>query len=159
MRRPSFLLAGALLVGAPAVFSGCGGSVGTITVGEPAAVRAPAAVPAATIEVGPGAVRHVALRSGYRVAIRVTPNRASKPNRVAVSVTQYGVPVSGARVRLSASMLTMDMGTARYTLAGGGTYAVTTPAWLMPGLWGLAVTVRPPGGPALSFGLADTMRS
>jgi hypothetical protein len=159
VRRPSFLLAGALLVGAPAVFTGCGGSVGTITVGEPAGVRAPAAVPAATIEVGPGAVSHAVVRGGYRVAVRVSPNRASKANRVVVSVTQAGMPVSGARVRLSASMLTMDMGTARYALTGDGTYAVRTPAWLMPGLWELAVTVRPPGGPALSFGLADDMRS
>jgi hypothetical protein len=78
---------------------------------------------------------------------------------VAVSVSRYGAPVAGASVHLSASMLTMDMGTARYSLAGGGTYAVTTPAWLMPGLWELAVTVRPPGGPALSFGLADELRS
>lgn len=158
MRRSS-LIAGALLVGAPALFSGCGGSVGTITVGEPAGVRAPAAVPAATIEVGPGTVRRVVVRGGYRVSVRVTPNRASKANRVVVSVSQDGVPVSGARVGLTASMLTMDMGTARYELAGDGTYAVRTPAWLMAGLWELGVTVRPPGGPALSFGLADDMRS
>jgi hypothetical protein len=158
VRRPS-LVAGALLVGAPALLTGCGGSVGTITVGEPAGVQAPAAVPAATIEVGPGAVSHAVVRGGYRVAVRVTPNRTSKPNRVVVSVSRDGEPVGGARVRLSASMLTMDMGTAKYDLAGDGTYAVTTPAWLMPGLWELAVTVRPPGGPAVSFGLADDMRS
>lgn len=157
MRR-SDLIAGALLVGAPALFSGCGGAVGTITVGEAAGVQAPAAVPAATIEVGPGAVRHVVLRGGYRVAIHVTPNRASRANRVVVAVSQDGVPVAGARVALSASMLTMDMGTARYRLSGEGTYAVRTPAWLMPGLWELAVRVQPPGGPALSFGLADDLR-
>jgi hypothetical protein len=157
--RRSSLIAGALLVGAPALLTGCGGSVGTITVGEPAGVQAPAAVPAATIEVGPGVVRHAVVRGGYRVAVHVAPNRATKPNRVVVTVSQDGVPVSGASVRLSASMLTMDMGTAKYDLAGDGTYAVTTPAWLMPGLWDLAVTVRPPGGPAVSFGLADDIRS
>ena len=41
MRRSS-LIAAALLVGAPALLTGCGGSVGTITVGEPAGVQAPA---------------------------------------------------------------------------------------------------------------------
>jgi len=157
--RRSSLIAAALLVGAPALLTGCGGSVGTITVGEPAGVQAPAAVPAATIEVGPGAVRHAVVRGGYRVAVHVTPNRASKANRVVVTVSQYGVPVTGARVGLSASMLTMDMGTAHYQLGGDGAYAVTTPAWLMPGIWELAVTVRPPGGRAVSFGLADDMRS
>jgi YtkA-like len=158
MRRHS-LVAGAPLVGAPALLAGCGGSVGTITVGEPAAAQAPTAVPAATVEVGPGIVRHVVVRGGYRVTIRVTPNRASRANHVVVAVSQAGIPVTGAHVGITASMLTMDMGTARYRLAGSGTYAVTTPAWLMPGLWELGVTVRPPGGAAVSVGLADDMRS
>ena len=34
-----------------------------------------------------------------------------------------------------------------------------TPAWLMPGLWELAVRVRPPRGPAVSVGLVDHMRA
>ena len=94
-----------------------------------------------------------------RIAIRVTPNSATRANHVTVTVTQSGLPVSGARVVLAASMLTMDMGTAQYRLTGDGAYAVRTPAWLMPGVWDLAFTVRPPGGPTLSIALADRLRS
>jgi len=158
--RSRSLIAGALLVGAPAALSGCGNSsVGTITVGAAVPVAATTALPAATLDVGPGAVRNVLRRDGYSVTIRVTPNRANTPNRVVVAVSEYGEPVTGARVELTASMLTMDMGTAHYRLAGDGTYSVRTPAWLMPGLWEIAVRVHPRGAQAVSFGLADRMRA
>lgn len=158
MRSPR-VVAGALLVGAPALLAACGGSSArTITVGGEVAAP-PAAVPAATVEVGPGTVGTVVVRGGYRLAIRVVPNRATSSNHVSVSVSQDGLPVAGARVGLAASMLTMDMGTADYRLSGHGTYAVRTPAWLMAGLWELAFTVRPAGHPALSVGVVDHMRS
>jgi len=158
--RSRSLIAGALLVGAPAALAGCGGgSVGTITIGAAVPVAATTALPAATVDVGPGAVRHVLRRGGYAVTVRVTPNRASTPNRVVVAVSQYGEPVTGARVTLTASMLTMDMGVAHYGLDGDGTYSVRTPAWLMAGLWELAVRVHPPGGPAVSFALTDHLRA
>jgi len=155
------LIAGALLFAAPVLLAACGGSTAaTITVGDVApAASAPAALPVATVEVGPGPVHQVVRRAGYRLTIRVSPNRATSPNRVVVGVSQDGMPVTGARVTLSAAMLTMDMGTARYDLAGDGTYSVHTPPWLMPGLWELAVSVRPPGGPPVSVGLVDHLRA
>jgi YtkA-like protein len=158
--RSRSLIAGALLLGAPAALSACGsGSVATITVGAAVPVAATAPLPVATVDVGPGAVRQTLRRNGYAVAIRVVPNRADTPNRVVVAVSRYGEPVSGAQVTLTASMLTMDMGVAHYRLTGDGSYSVRTPAWLMPGLWDLAVSVRPPGGTAVSVALADRLRA
>jgi YtkA-like protein len=153
------LTAGVLLCVAPVLLAACGTSTAaTITVGDVAPAAAPA-LPVATVEVGPAAVRKVLTRAGYRLTIRVSPNRATRPNRVVVGVSQDGMPVTGARVTVSASMLTMDMGTAQYELHGSGTYSAHTPAWLMPGLWELAVRVRPPGGPAIAVGLVDQMRA
>lgn len=158
--RSRSLIAGALLVGAPAALSACGsGSVGTITLGAAVPVAATSALPAATVDVGPGPVRHVLRRGGYLLTIRVAPNRANTPNRVVVTVSRYGAPVTGAHVTLTASMLTMDMGVAHYLLAGDGTYSARTPAWLMAGLWELAVRVQPPGGPGVTVGLADHLRA
>lgn len=66
--------------------------------------------------------------------------------------------MAGARVGLTVSMETMDMGTVHYALRGDGVYAARTPAWVMAGRWQLAVTVRPPGAAPLTVALDDRLR-
>lgn len=154
--------AGALIALVAGV-SGCGAAAGTITVGEPAPatpVSAPVQVAAgARRAVGPGAFATAILRDGYRVAIRVSPNRASTSNRVAVSVRRDGELVRDADVRLTANMEAMDMGVGHYQLDGRTLYSARPPAWLMPGLWQLVVSVQPVGGPAVRVALDDLLRN
>jgi hypothetical protein len=142
----------------------CGGAGRAVTVGavavpgapRDAAFRAPAG--ALTLHVGPGAVRAHVVRAGYRIRIAVSPNRASAPNRLAVTVVRAGRPVRGAAVRADAGMLGMAMGVASYRLRGPRVYAARAPAWLMAGVWGIAVTVTPPGRPPIHVVLDDRLR-
>ncbi len=108
--------------------------------------------------VGPGAVRVRLVRGGYRIAIAVSPNRADRPNGVTVAVVRGGRPVTAARVRVDAGMLGMAMGVASYDLRGSVAYRTRMPAWLMPGAWGLAFTVTPPGRPPIHVVLDDRLR-
>jgi hypothetical protein len=152
-----------VLIALAAAASGCGAGGGTITVGEPAPA-VPVVLPvhvaaAARRAVGPGAFSTAIARDGYRVAVRVSPNRASTPNRVSVSVSRDGVPVRDADVRLTANMETMDMGVAHYQLDGTSVYSTRSPAWYMPGRWQLVVSVRPAGAPRVDVALDDLMRN
>jgi hypothetical protein len=153
--------AAAALATAAALTSGCGATGGTITVGAalPAA-GVPAAVPVAhdAPAVGPGAVTATLARRGYEIGVHVTPNRATAPNRIVLTLRQDGAPVAGAHVALAVNMLTMDMGTARYVLAGSDDYAVRAPAWVMAGTWQLTFAVTPPGAATLRFALDDRLR-
>lgn len=165
MPRRSRLAAGWVIAAAIALPSaGCGSSGSAITV---AAVAAPGAAGSAafrlpagavTLHAGPGAVRARVASAGYRIRIAVSPNRATRPNRVTVALSRAGRPVPRALVHLSAGMLDMGMGVAAYRLAGSGAYAVRTPAWLMPGEWGLAFTITPPGRRPIHVVLADRLR-
>ena len=121
-----------------------------------AAFRTPAG--ALTLHVGPGAVRAHVTRAGYRIRIAVSPNRASAPNRLAVTVTRAGRPVRGASVGADAGMLGMATRVASYRLRGSVAYTTRAPAWLMPGVWGLAFTVKPRGRPPIHVVLDDRMR-
>ncbi len=140
-----------------------GGGAGAITI---AAVAAPGAqgtaafhAPAGAVTrgVGPGAVRTHLVRAGYRIAIAVSPNRASRPNTVSVALVRAGHPVTAARVRVEAGMLGMAMGVASFELRASAAYSVRMPAWLMPGEWGLAFTITPPGRPPIHVVLDDRM--
>lgn len=159
--RSATIPAAAAALAAAALTSGCGATGGTITVGAalPAA-GAPAAVPVAydAATVGPGAVTETLTRRGYAIGVHVTPNRATTSNRIVLTLRQDGAPVAGAHVGLAVNMTTMDMGTARYVLAGDEDYAVRAPAWIMAGTWQLTFTVTPPGGRALRFALDDRLR-
>ena len=144
--------------------AGCGSAGSAITV---AAVAPPGAAQSAALRVargahavhaGPGAARVRVAAAGYRIRIAVSPNRATRPNRVTVALSRAGRPVRGASVRLSAGMLDMGMGVAAYRLAGSSAYAVRAPAWLMPGEWGLAFTITPPGRRPIHVVLADRLR-
>jgi hypothetical protein len=65
-------------------------------------------------------------------------------NRLAVTVVGSGAP-SGR-------------GVASYRLRGPRVYAARAPAWLMAGVWGIAVTVTPPGRPPIHVVLDDRRR-
>jgi hypothetical protein len=161
-RRPVRRRALLALLPLALVAAACGSGGGTVTVGDGGVQLsgAPPPLPPAPhlVVTGPGAVHLRLSRRGYSLAFRISPNRPRSSNRIAVAVSRDGAPVRGARVSLAASMLTMDMGVARYELKGGGAYAVKAPAWLMAGRWQLDLEVRPPGERAIRVSFDDRMR-
>jgi hypothetical protein len=161
-RRPRALLA---LVPLALTVAACGSGGGAVTLGDGGVelsrtTQAAAVRPTPHLVVtGPGPVAARLRRAGYSLAFRVTPNRAQTANHIVVGLSRDGVPVRGAHVRLAARMLTMDMGVARYALAGSRAgYAARTPAWLMAGRWELDLTVTPPGGRTISVAFDNRMR-
>jgi copper transport protein len=102
---------------------------------------------AAQVHVGPGKVVAALSRSGYHVQVLVSPNRAVAPNSFAVKLTRGGRPVDHANVKLTFSMLDMEMPNQEYGLAqtGPGLYARKAPALVMVGHWGLLFDIHPPG--------------
>ncbi len=120
----------------------------------------PAVYPVATV--GPSAV-DTTLRAGpYRLHVRLTPNRASSRNTLAVTVTEAGKPLAGARASVSYSMPSMNMYnalTTALTRAGRSKLAANEPVLGMPGSWTMRFLVTPAAGRAFSVGLADWMHS
>ena len=119
--------------------------------------QAGAAVESKEAKVGPGPVSTVVDKSGYRLEVDVTPNRAAVPNDVAVRLTKDGRPVRGADVTATFTMLDMEMGRQSYGLreTSPGVYRLSAPALVMVGHWGLRFDVSPPGGTAFSVELVD----
>jgi hypothetical protein len=109
--------------------------------------------------VGPGPVG-VALPAGhYRIGFHLTPNLASQTGRVSVSLREGGRPVAGARVRMTVTMLDMNMGgfTVQLPERASGTYTRMFPVVGMSGRWGFRLDIRPAHGRAFSVALADRM--
>ena len=108
--------------------------------------KALAAIGHASGSVGPGPVTRVVEKNGYKIAIRVSPNRAAVPNSFSVEVSRNGEPVLGAEVTTSFDMLDMTMPRQTYQLSGGanGLYQRDAPALVMVGHWGLTFTITPP---------------
>jgi hypothetical protein len=152
----------AALAAVAATVAGCGAGPGTITVGDAAPPLLPSTVEATPVDVvtaGPGSVAvHLARRS-YDVGVRIVPNRASTPNRITVTLRRAGATVVGAHADVTAAMTAMDMGVATYALRGTTAYRATAPAWVMPGVWRLLVTVTPPHGTPIRLTLDDRLRS
>jgi copper transport protein len=96
---------------------------------------------------GPGPVATVVERNGYRVELRVSPNRAAAPNDFAVQLTRNGAPVRGAEVVATFTMLDMEMPATSYRLSESkpGLYAHSASALVMVGRWGLSFEIRPRG--------------
>lgn len=110
--------------------------------------KALAQVGEASAKVGPGPVAEVVEKDGYRLAIRIDPNRAAIPNTFTLTVTRGGRPVRGATVVARFAMLDMEMGQQEYELRERrpGVFEHSAPALVMVGHWGLDFEVRPPGG-------------
>ena len=111
----------------------------------------------AASHVGPGSVTTVVNRSGYRLRVRVTPNRAAVPNDFALELMRRGRPVRGADVTLSFLMLDMEMGQQEYRLSETrpGVYAHAAPALVMVGHWGLSFQVTPKGAQPFDVLIVD----
>jgi copper transport protein len=106
---------------------------------------------------GPGPVSTIVTRNGYRLELRVTPNRAATQNEFSVRITRGGAPVRGADVVATFTMLDMEMPSQSDRLAETqpGTYVRSAPALVMVGHWGLSFQVQPRGGRPFSVLLLD----
>jgi copper transport protein len=109
--------------------------------------KALASIGGAKAHVGPGVVDKVVSENGYRLAIRVSPNRAAVQNSFQVAISRGGRPVRNADVTVDFAMLDMEMGQQAYHLSetAPGTYGHAAPALVMVGHWGLSFQIAPPG--------------
>jgi copper transport protein len=119
--------------------------------------KALASVGGAKAHVGPGPVNTVVTENGYRLAVRVSPNRAAVPNSFQVGISRGGKPVRNADVTVDFVMLDMEMGQQAYHLAetAPGTYGHAAPALVMVGHWGLSFQIAPPGQKPFTILLVD----
>jgi copper transport protein len=113
----------------------------------PPPAKALASVGGAVARVGPGPVLETVNKNGYRLQLRVNPNRATVPNSFSLRITRGGSPVRGAEVVSGFTMLDMEMGSQSYALveASPGIYSRSVPALVMVGHWGLSFDITPPG--------------
>jgi copper transport protein len=123
----------------------------------PPPAKALAVAGSAIARVGPGAVREVVSRNGYRLELRVAPNRAAAPNTFAIRLTKDGASVRHATVIAGFAMLDMEMGTQTHVLPerAPGLYALSSPALVMVGHWGLSFEITPPGGQPFTVVFVD----
>jgi copper transport protein len=123
----------------------------------PPPAKALAVAGSAIARVGPGPVTEVVNKNGYRIELRVTPNRAAAPNTFALRITKDSVPVRHSNVIAGFAMLDMEMGTQRYVLPerAPGLYERAAPALVMVGHWGLSFEITPPGQQPFTFTLID----
>jgi copper transport protein len=119
--------------------------------------KALASIGHASARVGPGEVRTVVERNGYRLSFRVSPNRAAVPNSFEVGITKNGKPVRSADVSVNLAMLDMSMGEQAYRLPEHkpGRYGRAAPALVMVGHWGLSFRLAPRGQRAFTVLLVD----
>jgi len=119
--------------------------------------KALAEIGKAQARVGPGPVARVVEQAGYRVELRVAPNRAAVPNDFSLRITKGGKPVTGATVTSTFAMLDMEMGQQGYRLkeTSPGVYSRSAPALVMVGHWGLDFNVEPPRAQPFSVLLVD----
>jgi len=119
--------------------------------------KALASIGAPSATAGPGPVTEVVERNGYRVDMRVTPNKVAVPDDYTVRLTRNGAPVRGATVIATFTMLDMDMPTQAYRLAerSPGVYEHSSEALVMVGRWGLTFDVQPPGAQAFDVVILD----
>jgi copper transport protein len=123
----------------------------------PPPAKALAKVGGASAHVGPGRVVEVVNKNGYRIEVRVSPNRAAVPNTFSVRITRNGQPVRGAEVVSGFTMLDMEMGSQSYVLqeTAPGVYSRSAPALVMVGHWGLSYDITPRGEAPFSVLLVD----
>lgn len=119
--------------------------------------KALASVGGASLHVGPGPVAATAVKNGYDVRVRLSPNRAAVPNAFSVQVTKSGKPVRGATVFVTFEMLDMVMQNQEFRLSetAPGTYSHAAPALVMVGHWGLSFSITPPNGQAFTVLVVD----
>ena len=108
-----------------------------------------------TLRVGPGPVQETILVGGYRVEVSLTPNRSTSNGIVSLRLTKRGRPVR-ARVRLTTTMLTMNMGyTGVLNQTKPGWYKHAWPVLGMGGRWRLLYVIAPTRGKRFTINLID----
>jgi copper transport protein len=145
------LVGGEVLLVAAAIFAAA------VLSSLPPPSKALASVGKASAHVGPGPVADVVSKNGYRLELRVAPNRAAVPNAFSVRITRNGKPVRGADVTTAFTMLDMEMGQQAYHLAESapGVYTHSAPALVMVGHWALTFDIQPPGKQPFQVLLVD----
>ncbi len=145
------------LVGVEAVLVAGAVLAAAILSSLPPPPKALASLGAVTAHTGPGPVTTVAAQAGYRVEIRVTPNKVAVPDDFTVRLTRNGAPVRGATVIATFAMLDMEMPNQAYRLAerSPGVYEHSTAALVMVGRWGLTFEVTPAGAQPFTVVLVD----
>ena len=123
----------------------------------PPPAKALAEAGSAIARVGPGPVTEVVNKNGYRIQIRVTPNRAAAPNAFSIQLTKDGKPVRHASVIAGFAMLDMEMGRQSDVLPehAPGIYERSAPALVMVGHWGLSFEITAPGQQPFTITLVD----
>ena len=108
------------------------------------------------VKVGPGSATARLDVHGYQLDLRLSPNRALQANSLSLRLSSGGKPVSGARVRMTFTMLDMDMGALNGLLpqTASGRYGHAGPR-LMFGDWGVRLHVRPQRGRPFSVYIVD----
>ena len=111
----------------------------------------------ALAQVGPGRVAATVNRGGYRLQVRVSPNRAAAPDSFSLRITRHGRPVRGATVTLDFNQVEMEMPQQEYSLreVSPGVYSRAAPALVMVGKWGLSFNIAPRGAPPFTALIVD----
>jgi hypothetical protein len=116
---------------------------------------------AAHATVGPGPVATQLRIHGYRLELRLMPNRATVAAGATVDLSRHGAPVDGAQVRLTYTMLGMGPAAGIVRVLpriAPGRYGDPGPTLGMGGRWGLRVDVTPRQAAPLRVDLVDRMR-
>lgn len=134
-----------------------------------AALQRPVAPAAGSVRAYPAWPWGRALRGRARLAVgnavyalRVAPNRASVPNRLALAVSSAGRPVTGAAITITFSMPAMNMWqvfAVKLAATSRGRYLAKMPFVGMAGGWRLDVTVRRAGHRVTGFVVEDAFGS
>ena len=113
------------------------------------------------VHVGPGPISIVLHPHGYRLGLHVTPNRASAAGTISVDLRAQRRPVQGARIKVTLTMLDMDMGNIWSVLpeSAPGKYTQAVPPLGMKGHWRLHFDVKPRGASAFAVSVVDVMRA
>lgn len=110
-----------------------------------------------TLTVGPGPVLTPLSERRYQIELRLTPNRATLPGTITVKLLKRGRSVNSARIKLTFTMLDMDMGQLSGLLpqTTPGTYTHAGPLLGMGGHWKLLIDITPLKQAPLSVAVID----
>jgi len=145
------------LVSGEALLVAAGITAAAVLSSLPPPAKALAVAGSAIARVGPGPVTQVVNDNGYRIEIRVAPNRAVASNVFSLRITKGGRPVRNATVIAAFAMLDMEMGTQSSVLPerAPGVYERSAPALVMVGHWGLSFEITPAGHQPFTITLVD----
>ena len=149
LRRP--LLAALITL----TFAGASAAAAAVALGSNSP-HATAARATGRSQIGPGPATVKVQEEGYRVELRLSPNKAAARSKLSVKLTRQGQPISGARVRAAFTMLDMHMPgrSAPLVQSAPGRYDHAAPR-LMFGRWGLRLHVQPQGAKPFSISFVD----